>query len=69
MDITVKAPSGFSIISVEGGEKTDSRTAVSTAGEDFTVTYKEAGDDMTMWIIVAVVIILLLVVASRRKKK
>jgi hypothetical protein len=67
MDITVKAPSGMSILSVSGGRKTSERTAVSTSGEDFTVTYGEAGEDYTMWILIAVGVLLLIFLAKRKK--
>ena len=67
MNITVNAPSGMSIISIEGGQKTGDRSAVSTGG-DFTVTYGKAGADYTIWIIAAVVILLLLVLTRKKKK-
>jgi hypothetical protein len=67
MNITLNAPPGMSIISVEGGQKTGDRSAVSTGG-DFTVTYGKAGADYTMWMIAAVVIILLLALARKKKK-
>jgi hypothetical protein len=67
MDITIRAPSGMSILSVSGGRKTGERTAVSTSGEDFTVTYGEAGEDYTMWILIAVGVLLLIFLAKRKK--
>jgi hypothetical protein len=67
MDITVKAPSGMSILSVSGGRKTGERAAVSNQGEDFTVTYGEAEEDYTMWILIAVGVLLLIFLAKRKK--
>jgi hypothetical protein len=67
IEVTINAPSGMSILSVSGGRKTSERTAVSTSGEDFTVTYGEAGEDYTMWILIAVGVLLLIFLAKRKK--
>jgi hypothetical protein len=68
MDITVNIPSGLSIITVEGGEKTSDTSAVSTGG-DFKVTYGKPGQDYTLWIIAAVIVIVLFALFRRKGKK
>lgn len=68
MSITVNTPSSMSILSVDGGQKTGPQSAVSSPGQDFTVTYGQKGADYTMWIIAAVVIVVIILLASRRKK-
>jgi hypothetical protein len=55
----------MSILSVSGGRKTSERTAVSNQGED--LTYGEAGEDYTMWILIAVGVLLLIFLAKRKK--
>jgi len=68
MSITVNVPSSMSILSVEGGEKTSERSATSTPGEEFTVTYgPKGGMDMNL-IIIAVIVVLVLVFLLRKKK-
>lgn len=37
-------------------------------GEDFTVTYAEGAEDMTLWIIIGAVILILIVAVAKRKK-
>ena len=69
MNITVNAPSGYDIVSVSGGTKSDG-SAISTAGEEFSVVYGAAvGIDYNLVIIILVVVIVLLLVLSRHKKK
>ncbi len=67
INITVNAPSSMSISSVSGGEKTGDRSATSSPGEDFTVTYgPKGGLDMNL-IIIAVVVVLVLFLLLRKK--
>jgi len=69
MNITINTPSGMSILSVLGGQKASDHSATSTPGEEFTVTYGQAGTDMTIWIIAAVVVVALVFLLTRKKKK
>jgi hypothetical protein len=58
----------MSVLSVEGGEKTGDRSATSTPGEDFTVTYgPKGGLDMNL-VIIAIVVVLVLFLLLRKKK-
>jgi len=69
MSITLNIPSGMSVLSVDGGQKTGDRTATSSPGEDFSVTYGQAGSDMTIWIIAGVIVVALIFLLARKKKK
>ncbi len=67
-DVTVKIPSGLSILSVEGGTSSGS-TAVSEEGKEFKVTYGKGGFklDMTMIIIIAVILAVAALLLIRRR--